>query len=142
MGRQALALQAPFLKESGFLPETPPESPALGRLAEIAVSVLVAYGDLDDETVGEIADTIAAGCKRGRWAIIPGTAHFPNMEKPSVFNRIAMDYWDRLPKPVVPEEEGNHPFDSRRKPSQPSRCMARSLRAGSPSIVVADTDEG
>ncbi len=109
MGRQALALQAPFLKETGFLAQTPPERPAFDRLGEIAASVLVAYGDLDDEAIGEIADAITASCKRGRWAIIPGTAHFPNMEKPSVFNRIALDYWDRMQPPPEPEEEeGNH----------------------------------
>ncbi|MBN2352986.1 MAG: alpha/beta hydrolase [Spirochaetales bacterium] len=105
MGRRALDMQAPYLKETGFLPETQPEASAADRLAEVAASVLAVYGDLDDETVGEVADALTAGCPRGRWAIIPGTAHFPNMERPAVFNRIALDFWERLRPQAPPAEE-------------------------------------
>jgi len=108
MGRQALDMQAPYLTETGFLPEIRPETPAAGRLAEVEASLLAVYGDLDDETIGEMADALTAGCRRGRWAIIPGAAHFPNMEKPAVFNRIALDFWDRLQPPAPPAEEETH----------------------------------
>jgi pimeloyl-ACP methyl ester carboxylesterase len=96
MGRQALAHQAVLIKETGFLVDTPLDPPAAGRLGEIAAPVFVVYGDGDDETIGEIADRLTGGIKRARQAIIPGTAHFPNMEKPGIFNRIVSDFWTRI----------------------------------------------
>jgi 3-oxoadipate enol-lactonase len=105
MGLEALKLQAPSLKETGFVPETPPAAPAFERLAEIAAPAFIVYGDEDDELSGEIADELCSRMKRARYALIPGAAHFPNMEKPSMFNRVVMDFIDRLEGPVTPPPE-------------------------------------
>jgi 3-oxoadipate enol-lactonase len=96
MGREALELQAPHLKETGFLPEKEAETPAAARLDGLAAPVLVLYGDEDDEMFGDVAEFLVSKMRRARWAVIPGAAHFPNLEKPSMFNRVVQDFIDRI----------------------------------------------
>ena len=96
MSREALALQSPHLAETGFLPEDPPAVPAVSRLEGLPAPVLFLYGDEEDEMYGDLAEFLVSKMRRARWAIIPGAAHFPNMEKPSMFNRVVQDFIDRI----------------------------------------------
>ena len=62
----------------------------------LAAPVLVLYGDEDDEMFGDVAEFLVSKMRRARWAVIPGAAHFPNLEKPSMFNRVVQDFIDRI----------------------------------------------
>jgi 3-oxoadipate enol-lactonase len=72
--------------------EQPLKPPAAGRLSEIKVPTLVVVGDYDVEkillTADYLAENISGACKE----VMTGVAHYPNMEKPTEFNRIVLDF--------------------------------------------------
>jgi pimeloyl-ACP methyl ester carboxylesterase len=68
------------------------EPPAVGRLGEIQVPTLVLIGDLDMPGILEIAGLLEKGISGAKKAVIPGTAHMVNMERPAEFNRIVLDF--------------------------------------------------
>jgi len=66
--------------------------PAITRLAEINVPVLVITGDLDVPDYLKLSDTVVDGITGAKKVVIKGTAHLPNMEKPDEFNRIVLNF--------------------------------------------------
>ena len=70
----------------------PLDPPAVERLEEVRVPTLVIVGDADQPDVLAGADALAAGIPGARKAIIPETAHVPNMERPEAFNRLVLDF--------------------------------------------------
>jgi pimeloyl-ACP methyl ester carboxylesterase len=81
---------------SGLGDERPLEPPAVNRLAEIQVPTLVIVGDLDRPEIIEAADLLQLRIPRARRAVIPDTAHLPNMERPQGFNRVALGFLEGL----------------------------------------------
>lgn len=67
---------------------------ANGRLTEIAVPTLVLVGDLDLPEKVEQAAWLAEQIPNAQQAVIPGVAHMLNMEKPSLFNQLVLDFLD------------------------------------------------
>jgi 3-oxoadipate enol-lactonase len=71
--------------------------PAVERLGEIQVPVLVIIG-ADDSPVthasGNFMTENIAGAKK---VLMPNTAHLPSMEHPAEFNRIVLDFLEGLP---------------------------------------------
>lgn len=74
----------------------PLDPPAVGRLAEIHAPTLVIFGDLDVPDILAIGDLIAANVPGARKAMIPGTAHHLNVEKPAEFNHAVLEFLDTL----------------------------------------------
>ncbi len=72
--------------------EQPLEPPAASRLAEIKVPTLVVVGDHDDQRILLAADFLAEGIPGARKVVIPGVAHYPNMERPAEFNRLVLEF--------------------------------------------------
>lgn len=70
----------------------PLEPPAIGRLAAIAVPTLVIIGDLDQPKVLQDGERLATGIPGARRAVMAGTAHLPNLERPLEFNRLVLDF--------------------------------------------------
>jgi 3-oxoadipate enol-lactonase len=68
------------------------EPPAVGRLAEIQAPTLVIIGDQDVPAMFSIVDLLATNVAAAKKVIVPGVAHFPNMEKPEAFNQIVLDF--------------------------------------------------
>jgi pimeloyl-ACP methyl ester carboxylesterase len=68
------------------------DPPAAGRLGEIGAPTLVVAGDLDMPSVLSAVDAIERDVPGARKAVIPGTAHMLNMEKPAEFNRLVLDF--------------------------------------------------
>jgi pimeloyl-ACP methyl ester carboxylesterase len=58
------------------------------RLKEIASPTLVVWGDLDFPHVQERCALLARRIKGARSAVMPGTAHLPNLEQPKQFNAL------------------------------------------------------
>ena len=72
------------------------EPPAVGRLAEIHVPVLIIAGGQDAEAILTIADTLEKSIAGAKKVVIPGAAHHPNMEKPAEFNRVVIEFLEQL----------------------------------------------
>ena len=70
----------------------PLDPPAVERLDEIAVPTLVIVGDADQPDVLAGTDVLVEGIPGARKAVIPNTAHVPNMERPAEFNRLVLDF--------------------------------------------------
>ena len=77
---------------SGLGAERPLEPPAVNRLAEIQVPTLVIAGDLDRPEITAAADLLERRSPRTRRAVIPGTAHLPNMKRPRGLNRVVLGF--------------------------------------------------
>jgi pimeloyl-ACP methyl ester carboxylesterase len=95
MSLDALINQIDAIRETGFLMEEPLQSPAMDRLEQFAIPTLTIAGDLDDDIVMAIADLLATRIA-ARKAVIPGTAHLPNMEKPDEFNQIVLKFLGKI----------------------------------------------
>jgi pimeloyl-ACP methyl ester carboxylesterase len=97
MSRDALSAQSDFLSETGFVAETPLAPPAIGRLDQIAVPVLVVVGDCDDDSNQAVAGALELGLPNAAKVIIRGAAHLPNMEKAEEFNRTVLAFLKGCP---------------------------------------------
>lgn len=72
------------------------EPPAFVRLGDIQVPTLIIVGDKDVRSILVIADVLEKGIPNAKKVIIPGTAHHLNMEKPQEFNRIVLDFLQKV----------------------------------------------
>lgn len=72
------------------------EPPALKRLSEISVPTLVVVGDMDDPNIVQSSNLLTTHIPKAQKAIIAGTAHFPNMERPDEFNRLVLEFLAQL----------------------------------------------
>lgn len=79
--------------------------PAIVRLSSIAIPTLVVVGDKDVAEFQTISKLIARSIRHARLALMPGTAHLPNMEKPAEFNRLVRDF---LQATGVPDNVHHH----------------------------------
>lgn len=73
-------------------PLNPLTPPAIERLSEIKIPVLVLAGLLDHPEVLRAADLLANEIRKAKKILLPDSAHVPNMEKPAEFNRIVLDF--------------------------------------------------
>ncbi len=72
------------------------EPAAITRLADIHAPTLVVVGDQDVPDILAIATLLETSIAGARKAVIPGTAHHLNMERPEEFNRIVLDFLSAL----------------------------------------------
>ena len=72
--------------------EIPLDPPAADRLSEIAAPTLILYGDRDVIDVRQAAGPLASATPGARLAVIPDTAHLPQMERPDVFNEVVLGF--------------------------------------------------
>ena len=69
-------------------PERPLTLPAIGRLAEVKVPVLVISGERDLPDLRRLADTVARRIPGATLVVIPGVGHIVNLAAPIEFNRV------------------------------------------------------
>jgi len=72
------------------------DPPAVERLEELQLPMLMAVGELDLPGIHEIADKVVAANPNAELVKIPGVAHMVNMEKPAEFNRLLLEYLARF----------------------------------------------
>jgi pimeloyl-ACP methyl ester carboxylesterase len=72
------------------------DPPAIDRLAELTIPMLVVVGELDMPDIHEIADLLVAANPNARRIQIEGVAHMVNMENPEDFNRVVSAYLEKL----------------------------------------------
>ena len=68
------------------------DPPAVERLSEIDVPVLVMVGELDLEEKQLSASQLAAAIPAASYVLLPGVAHMLNMERPEQFNRSVLKF--------------------------------------------------
>ncbi len=68
------------------------EPAANGRLAEIDVPTLVLVGDLDLPEKMEQAAWLARKIPNAQHTVVSGVAHMLNLEKPSIFNQLVLEF--------------------------------------------------
>jgi pimeloyl-ACP methyl ester carboxylesterase len=92
MNRNALSHEA---KEMGKrLPDT--EIPAVERLNELHIPVLVVIGAHDTPYIQAAADYMMEKMPSAQKAIIQDAAHLPNMDHPDEFQRIVTSFLDSV----------------------------------------------
>lgn len=72
--------------------ERPLNPPALRRLHELKVPVLLLIGSRDSQSLRAISDTISARVAGLKRVEIPGAGHMLNLEKPAEFTRAVMEF--------------------------------------------------
>ncbi len=91
MQRHAFTLVEPEGMEERSL--TPP---AMARLSEVTMPVLVLVGDQDIPRKVELAEQLERTIPGARHVVIPGAAHMVTMEQPEVCNRLILDFLQTL----------------------------------------------
>ncbi|MBE2201236.1 MAG: alpha/beta hydrolase [Anaerolinea sp.] len=69
-----------------------PTPPAINRLDTIKIPTLIIIGEQDAPDVQRIAELLRDGLPLARQITMADTAHFPNIEKPSEFNQIVLNF--------------------------------------------------
>jgi pimeloyl-ACP methyl ester carboxylesterase len=72
------------------------DPPAIDRLTELTIPMLVVVGELDMPDIHEIADLLVAANPNAQKVQIKGVAHMVNMERPEEFNRVVSAYLEKL----------------------------------------------
>jgi pimeloyl-ACP methyl ester carboxylesterase len=72
------------------------DPPAIDRLDELQLPMLMVVGELDMPGILEIADMVVAANPNAELVKIPDAAHMVNMEKPEEFNRLLLKYLGRF----------------------------------------------
>jgi pimeloyl-ACP methyl ester carboxylesterase len=84
-------------------PEKTLAPPAVDRLAEIEVPVLVVVGEHDLASVQDAADRLAAEIPGARMEGVPGAGHLVSLAAPRTFNRLLLEFL-KVPFVIDPED--------------------------------------
>lgn len=97
-------------REAFELPEWDPEvapehelsPPAIRRLGELRMPILVVVGDRDQPAVREAAERVASSARDARLVVWPGVAHLPSLERPEEFTELLLGFLaDAAARPAV-----------------------------------------
>jgi 2-hydroxy-6-oxonona-2,4-dienedioate hydrolase len=73
-------------------PERPLSPPAIGRLAEVKVPVLVIAGERDLPALRALADSVTQSIPGAIKVVIPGAGHMVNVAAPDAFHRAIQSF--------------------------------------------------
>lgn len=76
-------------------PANPLTPPAVARLGDIHVPMLLITGALDHPEIARAAAVMQKGISNTKHISIPDTAHVPNMEKADIFNQAVLEFLQR-----------------------------------------------
>ncbi len=62
------------------------------RLVDVPIPVLCLGGELDSSDHLAMGRRVAETAPNGSWDVVPGTAHYPNMERPAQFTALLQDF--------------------------------------------------
>jgi 3-oxoadipate enol-lactonase len=98
---------------TGHDPHQPAQPQPIDVLAELAMPVLVAVGELDVPGFREMSAVLARRIPGAQYQQVTGAGHMINMEQPAVVNELLAGFLDQLPPPAAaagtgPGEERCH----------------------------------
>ncbi len=70
--------------------------PTIQRLKEIQVPTLVMAGGYEAKDIQNIVDVLVRDIPHAQQAVIPKAGHFVSLEKPTEFNRVVLNFLDKL----------------------------------------------
>jgi pimeloyl-ACP methyl ester carboxylesterase len=73
-----------------------PDPPAVRRLADVSVPMLVMIGEVDEPAAVAAGRHLAASVSGARSIEFPGVAHMIQLEQPERFNRLVLDFLDEV----------------------------------------------
>jgi pimeloyl-ACP methyl ester carboxylesterase len=73
-------------------PNRVPDPPAIERLEAIAAPTLVVVGEREMPDFLALAEVLVARISGARRVVLPGVGHMVNMEDPTSFNQVVLDY--------------------------------------------------
>jgi pimeloyl-ACP methyl ester carboxylesterase len=76
--------------------ESEAEAPASERLGELEMPALIVLGEADRIDIARAADELLNSIPHARLVTVPGAAHLPSLEQPSVFNAVLDDFLAQL----------------------------------------------
>lgn len=76
------------------VPVLPP--PAIDRLGSVVERTLIIVGDQDVSDIDNIVALMGAGIPGATKVVVPDTGHMLNMQEPEQFNRLVLQYLERL----------------------------------------------
>ncbi|WP_336359937.1 alpha/beta fold hydrolase [Haladaptatus sp. ZSTT2] len=76
--------------------ESEGEPPAIGRLGDVSVPVLLISGALDAPVMADIASVLEAGLADVQVEVIEGTAHLPSLEKSGEFDAVLRSFLEQV----------------------------------------------
>jgi pimeloyl-ACP methyl ester carboxylesterase len=94
MNRIAAANRTYFTTD--MQPLDPPAVPAIKRLHELQIPVLIVAGALDHPELIRAAGWMEKEISNAQKVILPDSAHLLNMEKPAEFNQVVLDFLKRF----------------------------------------------
>jgi pimeloyl-ACP methyl ester carboxylesterase len=102
MQRRAFEVQIPAYADPEHQPaEEAFDPPASARLGEVSAPTLVLVGDLDQPDIASAAGRLAAEIPEARHAVIEGTAHVPNLERPNQVSELLVAFLDSQSERVI-----------------------------------------
>lgn len=72
------------------------DPPAIERLDELELPMLMVVGELDLPGIHEIADKVVAANPNAELVVVPDVAHMVNLEAPEAFNELLLGYLARF----------------------------------------------
>ena len=72
------------------------QPPAIERLTELDLPMLVVVGELDMPGIHEIADLLVEANPQAELVTIPGVAHMVNLEAPEEFDRVLLEFLEKF----------------------------------------------
>lgn len=79
-------------------PERPLTPPAIGRLGEVRIPVMVIAGERDLPDLRRLADSVGRGIPGASMVVIPGVGHMVNLAAPNEFNRAVESFLRDRPR--------------------------------------------
>jgi pimeloyl-ACP methyl ester carboxylesterase len=75
------------------------QPPAVERVAELDLPMLIIMGELDMPGIHEISEMLVEANPNAELVMIPDAAHMVSMEEPGEFNRLLLDFLARFEVP-------------------------------------------
>jgi pimeloyl-ACP methyl ester carboxylesterase len=75
------------------------QPPAVERVAELDLPMLIIVGELDMPGIHEISEMLVEANPNAELVMIPDAAHMVSMEEPGEFNRLLLDFLARFEVP-------------------------------------------
>ena len=75
-------------------------------MSEIVAPTLVIMGDADAPDILRASELLSGSIANARKAVLPGTAHLPNLERPDEFNRLVLEFLGEVTSPGDPPGPG------------------------------------
>jgi len=91
-----------FERAATMIPPQPLDPPAIHRLRDLVVSIMLVVGDLDADVIHEISNLLVEQIACVRRLDLPGVAHMASMERPQTLNAAVPEFLAQQQRDALP----------------------------------------